>query len=218
MIGANDEDLEGTFVWVDNSNFGYTNWYSGEPNNWTNWAGGENCVTVRDEGKWHDSKCHVPLPFLCKYTDPPIGVVSVTDYLAEEAARIAAEEAAEAARIANEEAARIRVEECQNLEPDAALYSFHKTGKSFHKASNDCEKNGGTLASVHCARENEFLTDAFGGTEFWIGGTNKANWVWEDGTSFSYTNWNFGEPNNWMKNERNIAVKSNGMWNDVNQA
>lgn len=75
-----------------------------------------------------------------------------------------------------------------------------------------------TLASIHCARENEFVVAAFGGAEFWIGANDRSSegtFVWDDETSFDYQYWNFGEPNNWCKKEHCAVVKANGKWNDV---
>lgn len=50
-IGFNDEAVEGTFVWYDQSPVVYTNWAAGEPNN----AGGaEDCVQIYADGSWND--------------------------------------------------------------------------------------------------------------------------------------------------------------------
>ena len=60
LIGINDIDQEGIFVAVDGSNITYTNWASGEPNNW---GGDEDAVIIfsdektwNDQGTWHDQK------------------------------------------------------------------------------------------------------------------------------------------------------------------
>lgn len=65
FIGLTDEAKEGTFVWVDGTPLGFTNWRSGEPSN-----GGpgatydENCVVIsgaRAGKQWDDRPC-APVP------------------------------------------------------------------------------------------------------------------------------------------------------------
>lgn len=57
-IGLNDEAVEGTFVWYDQSPVTYTNWAPGEPNNQ---GGSENCVQIYPggtaPGTWNDLSC-----------------------------------------------------------------------------------------------------------------------------------------------------------------
>ncbi|OBS81299.1 hypothetical protein A6R68_20518 [Neotoma lepida] len=53
-IGLRDLNVEGQFVWMDESPVGYSNWNPGEPNN----AGqGEDCVMMRGSGQWNDAYC-----------------------------------------------------------------------------------------------------------------------------------------------------------------
>nr|QNH72455.1 toxin candidate TRINITY_DN20954_c6_g1_i3.p1 [Ceriantheomorphe brasiliensis] len=67
-LGGNDIAVEGTFKWSDKSYWGYTNWYSGQPNN----AGGnEDCMAmwnpVTYSGKWFDRICtQTDLRYICK--------------------------------------------------------------------------------------------------------------------------------------------------------
>lgn len=53
-IGFNDEAVEGTFVWYDQSPVVYTNWAAGEPNNS---GGDEDCVQIYPDGHWNDLNC-----------------------------------------------------------------------------------------------------------------------------------------------------------------
>ena len=55
-IGLNDEAVEGTFVWYDQSPVTYTNWASGEPNNN---GSGEDCVQIYPDGRWNDLPCGI---------------------------------------------------------------------------------------------------------------------------------------------------------------
>jgi len=52
-IGFNDEAVEGTFVWYDQSPIIYTNWAAGEPNQ----AGNEDCTQIYPDGTWNDLDC-----------------------------------------------------------------------------------------------------------------------------------------------------------------
>ena len=49
-IGFNDELVEGSFVWYDQSPITYTNWAPGEPNN----SGNEDYVQIYPNGQWND--------------------------------------------------------------------------------------------------------------------------------------------------------------------
>jgi hypothetical protein len=63
-IGYTDAETEGTFLWVDGSNAGFTSWYSGEPNN----SGNEDCAGTNFGalGYWNDYGCSSLLPFVCE--------------------------------------------------------------------------------------------------------------------------------------------------------
>lgn len=84
-------------------------------------------------------------------------------------------------------------------------------------AYNECVNRGGNLISIADASENQFIADYFlinpnalGGA--WIGLTNiLPDWIWTDGTPFSYTNWAPGEPSG----DSGVGVMyDNGTWND----
>ncbi|MDP6931873.1 MAG: lectin-like protein [Myxococcota bacterium] len=63
-IGLNDRDTEGTFVWEDGTAVSYTNWHSGEPNDW----GGEDCGQLNrwGDGTWNDEPCSYTFYFICE--------------------------------------------------------------------------------------------------------------------------------------------------------
>lgn len=51
-IGMNDKEKEGTFVWANKEKVTYTNWQTGEPNDY---GDGEDCgQMLRENGKWND--------------------------------------------------------------------------------------------------------------------------------------------------------------------
>ena len=64
-IDGTDAESEGTFVSTKTGDqLPYTNWRSGEPNNYRN---NEDCVTMyRSSGKWSDNPCSRALPAICE--------------------------------------------------------------------------------------------------------------------------------------------------------
>jgi len=72
-IGANDMDVEGTFVWITGEPFTWVNganppWAGVEPNNAN---GNENCVILRgSENDFNDFGCGAQVPRICEYTPP----------------------------------------------------------------------------------------------------------------------------------------------------
>ena len=62
-IGLSDNVKEGTFQWVDGSDFPFSYWNNGEPNNW---RGDENCGEIVRGQYWNDNACTKTQPFICK--------------------------------------------------------------------------------------------------------------------------------------------------------
>lgn len=111
---------------------------------------------------------------------------------------------------------------CPGEELNGLCYTFHAVARTHNQANADCHSLGGTLANVKSAAIETILDNLHGpyssGSALWIGGTDavtEGTWLYADGTPFSYTNWDGGEPNN-VGNE-DCAVKHNfsGRWNDV---
>lgn len=72
-IGASDEALENSFVWVDGTAMVFDNWRDGEPNN--NGTGGapENCTVIEGDTvdhEWDDRSCIAPAPYICERPAP----------------------------------------------------------------------------------------------------------------------------------------------------
>lgn len=67
---GNDLAENRKFMWMANGEpFGYTNWWSGEPNNTPNTGSNEHCVELKSiDGKqgWNDRDCRDTLYFVCE--------------------------------------------------------------------------------------------------------------------------------------------------------
>ncbi|XP_067389713.1 C-type lectin domain family 4 member F-like [Emydura macquarii macquarii] len=69
-IGLTDQGTEGTWRWVDGTEFreeaNSGDWESSQPDNWHQGVGGrEDCVEIR-RSKWNDANCTLPTRWICK--------------------------------------------------------------------------------------------------------------------------------------------------------
>jgi len=85
-----------------------------------------------------------------------------------------------------------------------------------------CMSNHGQhLASIRTADDSNSAITACNGNECWIGGHlwslwGLAYWAWSDYSSWDFTAWSVGEPNNWNGDQECTSLISSGTWNDVN--
>lgn len=95
---------------------------------------------------------------------------------------------------------------------------------TWQKAKSYCEKQGGYLAIITSAEENDFIyrniVRGFGYTSAYFGLTDEGHegvWKWVNGKKAAFTNWADGEPNNEGSDE-NYAMFywkfTDGRWND----
>ena len=70
IIGLNDIDQEGSFVWTAEPNLPveFTKWDNQEPNDFWHFDLGsaEDCTTMREHGEWNDNNCAKLFPYLCQ--------------------------------------------------------------------------------------------------------------------------------------------------------
>ncbi|VDK19205.1 unnamed protein product [Anisakis simplex] len=81
------------------------------------------------------------------------------------------------------------------------IYTTEWNKYSFDEAIAGCRQHNSTVASVHSDEENSFIKkEIFHSTDmYWLGGkqdTAESEWYWQDNSTFDYTNWIPGEPNN----------------------
>ena len=84
-------------------------------------------------------------------------------------------------------------------------YTLMNNALPWAGADADCQAAGLQLATVQSAAQNEQLVTAAAGNKVWIGGTDAASegtWVWSpSSTPLSYTNWEFGQPDDFFFGE-----------------
>uniref|UniRef100_A0AC34EZR5 C-type lectin domain-containing protein n=1 Tax=Panagrolaimus sp. ES5 TaxID=591445 RepID=A0AC34EZR5_9BILA len=101
-------------------------------------------------------------------------------------------------------------------------YIFQKNVTEFATAEIACNSSGGNLVSVNDAFTNALLAGEAPNyfkqsteNDFWIGGTllmNAGNWSWIDNSTFDFSDWNKGEPQN-ISGHGCISVSIvNGAW------
>ena len=93
---------------------------------------------------------------------------------------------------------------------------YRSTGSAvWTTARTNCSNMGGHLVTITSSGEQNFLYALW--PSGWIGLTDEVTegtWRWVTGETYSYTNWNSGEPNN-SNNEDYVQFVTNGRWNDL---
>jgi hypothetical protein len=94
---------------------------------------------------------------------------------------------------------------------------YRSTGTAtWTTARTNCSNMGGHLVTITTSGEQSFIYGLW--PSGWIGLTDEVTegtWRWVTGETYSYKNWNSGEPNN-SGNEDYVQFVSNGRWNDLN--
>nr|XP_055046306.1 ladderlectin-like [Misgurnus anguillicaudatus] len=64
-IGGHDGEIDGQWLWTDGSQFDFTNWCSGEPNNYR--GNPENCLEINHTTNrcWNDAPCSTAMGYIC---------------------------------------------------------------------------------------------------------------------------------------------------------
>jgi uncharacterized delta-60 repeat protein len=110
-------------------------------------------------------------------------------------------------------------------------YQYVATTKTWDLAKADAETRGGYLATVTNSGENDFVNSLYAPSVApWLGGYQNRSalnysepngaWRWVTGETWSYTNWNAGQPDDSSNAEHYLQgnVSSTKKWNDANGA
>lgn len=266
-IGGHDSNTEGTFEWINGDSFGYTNWQSGQPNDY---GSGEDCIRMKSSGLWtdksHYNNYEVIMEVPCEksdwvqvsglepgsvfpegsttvayeYTDAD-GVLQTCSFevLVEECvclecpSNIEAEcdsdlGGAEVSWEAPTPADYCAASDCVDGEPiDGFIYMGEHGGSHYYcsyysnytwpEANSFCQANGGHLVSINDAAENSFIQGFMMASSAWIGCNDIAtegSFEWVNGDPFGYTNWQYGQPNNYGNEDYSRIKRSTGEWTD----
>jgi len=93
-------------------------------------------------------------------------------------------------------------------------------GITWTAARTAAEAAGWSLATIGSADENAFIKSLLNSSladrsHFWLGATDQlveGSFQWIDGTSWSFTNWASGEPNNWGNEDFLAMDLRSGIW------
>ena len=97
-------------------------------------------------------------------------------------------------------------------------YRFSSEATDWANAKYICECGGADLVAISSEAEDAFVNSLIGSEESWIGLNDLATqetYVWTDGTTFSYDNWNTNQPSNTNNKQDCVKIKTNGKWDDV---
>ena len=91
-------------------------------------------------------------------------------------------------------------------------------------AEDNCQYQGGHLASIHSAEEQNFIVQTFDPSErVWIGSVDPDNngvWEWTDGSTFDFSYWRSNEPDGYPSGHHpyytvmDFYTYNDGLWED----
>jgi hypothetical protein len=95
-------------------------------------------------------------------------------------------------------------------------YFFVEVELDWNGAQAACEALGASLASIGGEGEDNFVRSLVKEGSFWLGGSDgmtEGQWLWSDGTPWSYDHWGSGQPDNWFNED--CLERKDGRWNDT---
>ena len=200
-VGASDTETEGTFKWVTDEAFDYTNWdtlSSNEPNDAN---GGEDYAAIKTVasitslmGSWNDAASSCSYGFICEYDNiDNMEPIASTTY-------------------------------------NGHSYDLYDYKLPAIQAELFAQRSGGHLVSLNSAEEEdvvEVLMEKGSMAYYWLGAMRfdvnsykyRDNILWSTGEEITYTNYGKGEPNNSGGEEWFVECIKNiedyVAWNDV---
>ena len=104
-------------------------------------------------------------------------------------------------------------------------YELYDIQSSWFEAYRICKQLGGHLVTISSAEENEFVANmsntVSSSSYTWLGGSDiysEGKWFWITDETFSYTNWNESQPDNYNSEEHYLHMYPSGKWNDISSS
>ncbi|XP_023932374.1 macrophage mannose receptor 1 [Lingula anatina] len=203
-LGGNDAMYDNSWEWTDGSPFAFFNWEAGQP--YATKYG--HCVEIdASKGTWRDENCSRRQGYICKKKGASTMITGAP----------------------NTEPTATVDQGVSHCTGDWTLYAgscfkvFNAT-RAWPRARDTCRREGGDLAYISNANENNLVTslagEKEGWREFWIGFNSLRitnQFEWSGGTEVSFTSWSAGEPH--AGKEENVCVglytsaQNAGRWN-----
>ena len=239
-IGLTDQTTEGTFLWSSGQAASYTNWASGQPNDYDDeWSGEADAAALRGDGTWADYRLDHSFYSLAELEFNPgspgpqaqyILGVDVADLVPPKVTAVSPLPANNGTT--NRVLDRLTVTVSKDLDAATVIgtpkyfnghyYLLTPTAVTWTNAEAYAQSVGGHLTTIDDAAENEWVRTTFS-SSLWIGFTDQATegtFLWSSGQAAGYTNWALGQPNNYDDwyggSDANCALfQTDGTWNDL---
>ncbi len=205
FIGASDINNEGNWSWVTGEEWKYNNFAYYEPNG----AYSQNVLAFNRSyptGEWDDFYSDCKTGFICEWEKEDAQQIDNQIYFLIQN---------------NVDSGEISVYH-NSIWANGHIYKIMNHSFDWYEANVYCNAIGGHLATIDSHQENQTLfayvtlNQAYGAA---IGATDKNIpnlWEWVTGQSFTYSNWNYNEPDASYGDDYIGFASENGKWNDIN--
>jgi len=114
-----------------------------------------------------------------------------------------------------------------DIESFGSIWKFSSEIKTYQEHQGLAQAWGGNLASIKNDQESSFVKSKVVGISSWFGASrligqanSEISWKWDDGSSWVYTDWLVGQPNDSGPNDNGgnencVRIKNKSGWSDM---